>query len=211
MRFSNRKSAGHLLARHLLHYRNEAPLVLALPRGGVVVGVEIARRLDAHLDVLVVCRLGAPEFPELTIGAVTEEGVRVLDHLAIRLLAVTPAQLDRTSAEAEAELARRLDLFRGTRPLPQIRDRVVLLVDDGLASGVTVRAALQLLRGHQPRRLVLAAPVGPLATVTALRHQVDDLICPVSPSDFTYVGAYYGDFAQLRDEEVIGLLAGASD
>jgi len=204
--FEDRASAGRLLAQDLLAYKKDNPTVLALPRGGVVVGYEIARALNAPLDVIVARKLGAPGHEELGIGAIAPGGVRVLDEMAVQWLGITEAQLQRVMARETEEMNRRLRLYRGERPLPDVKNRTVILVDDGLATGVTARAAILSLRQQQPRRLVLAVPVCAAETAERLRQEVDDLVCASIPPYFRAVGIWYHRFEQTTDQEVIDLL-----
>lgn len=204
--FEDRADAGRLLARELLHYKKEYPIVLALPRGGVVVGYEIARTLDAPLDVIVARKLGAPGHEELGIGAIAPGGVRVLDEAAVEWLGITDARLQRVTERETEEMNRRLRLYRGDRPLTDVRDRTAILVDDGLATGVTARAAILYLRQQQPRRLILAIPVCASETAERLREEVDDFVCASTPPYFRAVGLWYRNFAQTTDQEVIDLL-----
>lgn len=206
MLFRDREDAGRRLAEELTRYRDEDPLVLALPRGGVVVGYEVAHALDAPLDIIVARKLGAPHQPELGIGAIAPGDVRVLDEMAIQLLGISRAQIEQTVAEERREMERRLQCYRGERPLPELGGRTVMLVDDGLATGVTARAAIQAIRRQAPRRLVLAVPVCPPETAEALRPLVDDLVALSTPPDFHAVGLWYETFAQTSDDEVIDLL-----
>ncbi len=207
--FHDRTDAGRRLAQRLTVYRGPDTVVLALPRGGVEVGYEVARELDAPLDVIVARKLGAPGQRELGIGAIAPGGVRVLDEETIALLRVTPREIDAVAAEEAAEMARRERLFREGRPALDLSGRTVILVDDGLATGVTARAAVRAIRTRQPRRIVLAVPVCAPETAAALRGEVDDLICVESPPDFIAVGRWYEDFDQTSDQEVIDLLARA--
>lgn len=209
--FEDRALAGRVLARHLLSYREERPIVLALPRGGVVVGAEIARALKAPLDVIVARKLGAPGHEELGIGAIAPGGVRVVDEQAVQWLGISEAQMERIVARETEEMNRRQRLYRGDRPGPEVQDRTVILVDDGLATGVTARAAIASLRQQKPRRLILAVPVCPVETADRLRVEVDDLICPSLPADFGAVGLWYQRFEQTTDQEVIDLLAAAQE
>jgi putative phosphoribosyl transferase len=208
--FRDRADAGRRLATKLLHYRDENPIVLALPRGGVVVGFEIARALHAPLDVIVARKLGAPGREEMGIGAIAPGGVRVLDEQAVQWFGITEAQLQRIVARETEEMNRRLLLYRGDRPLPDVQDRTAILVDDGLATGVTARAAILWLRQQRPRRLVVAMPVCASETVGRVRAEVDDLICASTPPHFRAVGLWYRDFEQTTDQEVIDLLERAA-
>jgi putative phosphoribosyl transferase len=208
--FQDRAEAGRQLAAQLLRYRDENPLVFALPRGGVVVGYEVAQALKAPLDVIVARKLGAPQQPELGIGAIAPGGVRVLDEQAVAWLEVSEAQLERITVRETVEMERRERLYRGDRPPTEVRDRTVILVDDGLATGVTARAALLSLRREQPRYLVLAIPVCASQTADAMRADVDDLVCASSPPYFRAVGLWYRNFTQVSDAEVIDLLRRAA-
>jgi putative phosphoribosyl transferase len=207
--FEDRADAGRVLAEKLLHYSEEDPIVLALPRGGVVVGYEIARALNAPLDVVVVRKLGAPGQEELGIGAIAPGGARVLDEQAVRWLGITESHMQQVIAKETEELDRRLRLYRGNRPLPDVKNRTAILVDDGLATGVTARAAIMSLRRQLPRRLVLAIPVCASDTAERVRAEVDDLVCASVPPYFRAVGLWYRHFDQTTDQEVIELLARA--
>ncbi|HLZ69891.1 MAG TPA: phosphoribosyltransferase [Dehalococcoidia bacterium] len=207
--FHDRADAGRRLAQLLQAYRGPDAIVLALPRGGVEVGYEVARLLGAPLDVIVARKLGAPAQRELGIGAIAPGGVRVLDRDTIALLGIPPAQIDAVVAEETAEMERRERAFRGGLPAPDLAGCSVILVDDGLATGVTARAAIRAIRAARPRRIVLAVPVCPPETAAALRSEVDELVCVESPADFLAVGRWYENFDQTSDEEVIELLARA--
>ena len=174
--FRDREDAGRRLAERLAGYRDEGPVVLALPRDGVPVGYKISRTLGAPLDVFVACKLGAPDQPELGIGAVAQGGVRVLNEDALEALAVPNGYIARAAEEETAEIERRLELLRGERPEPEVRGRTAILVDDGLATGVTARAAVEALRRRNPGRLVLAVPVCAAQSVELLRPEVDEMV-----------------------------------
>ena len=204
--FVDRADAGRRLAERLARYRDEDPIVLALPRGGVPVGAEVARALGAPLDVFVSRKLGAPGQPELGIGAVAQGGTRILNKDIVEQIGIPQEYLEEVTRRELAEVNRRLRLLRGERPKPEIRDRTAILVDDGLATGVTARAAVRALRERGPRRLVLAVPVCPPRTARLLAPEVDDLLCLHTPQDFYAVGLWYRDFEQTTDEEVIELL-----
>ncbi|MEU7569044.1 phosphoribosyltransferase family protein [Streptomyces fradiae] len=212
MRFEDRGDAGRLLGESV---RERAagqgwsdPVVIALPRGGVPVGAQVARALDAPLDVLVVRKIGAPGRPEVGIGAIAGEAPPLFDGRALRMLGITPDELGADVARERTELHRREALYRRGAPAPDLRGRAVVLVDDGLATGVTARAAARRLREEEPERLVLAVPVGDRRAVAELRTEVDDLVCLSQPADFRAVGLWYEDFEQVGDEEVLGILAG---
>ncbi|MGQ0713923.1 MAG: phosphoribosyltransferase [Gemmatimonadaceae bacterium] len=211
MLFVNRTQAGQRLgaelSQRLPQLREEDPLVLAIPRGGVPVGYEAARALDAPLDLFIARKLGAPGHEELGIGAVAPGGTRILDTDAIRALDVSDAYIEDVTRKELAELERRLRRFRGDRPPPRIAGRSVVLVDDGLATGVTALASLAALRIEQPRRLLFAAPVCSIEGAQTVRRQADDVVCIAMPERFFGVGAWYHDFTQTTDEEVEDLLA----
>lgn len=207
--FHDRHDAGRVLAEALEAYRNRAPLVLGIPRGGVVVGAEVARRLGAELDVVVARKLGAPAHPELAIGAVTADGGRWLNGALVASLGVDAAYVDEVTRSEMAEARAREARFRGVRPAPEVRGRVVILVDDGFATGATVRAAARALRKRKPARLVAAAPVGAPETCHELLAEVDEVVCPRQPSPFRAVGLFYERFEDTPDAEVAALLADA--
>lgn len=209
--FRDRKESGQLLAKRLRRYAgSENAIVLGLPRGGVVTAFEVATALDLPLDVLVVRKLGAPGYPELAMGAVTRGGVRVLNEDVIRQLHVSKAEIDAVAEREELEVARRELLFRDNRPPLDIRGRTVIVVDDGLATGSTMFAAVRLLQSRNPARIVIAIPVAPVETVERLRREVQELVCLMMPPSFNAVGEWYADFAQVRDDEVVELLRAAS-
>lgn len=184
-------------------------VVYALPRGGVPVGAEVAKALHAPLEVFVSRKIGAPFQPEFGIGAIAEGGVRVLNGRAVSLVNVSSEELDRMTAREETELQRRVKLYRGERPLRQPKGRMAILVDDGLATGVTAEAALVSLRKLEPKRLVLAVPVCAPETAARLESIADDVVSVLAPADLFAVGVWYDDFRQTSDAEVIELLAGA--
>jgi putative phosphoribosyl transferase len=207
-RFLDRRDAGRQLASRLTAYADRPDvIVLALPRGGVPVAHEVARALHVPLDVILVRKLGVPGHEELAMGAVASGGVRVLDPSVIRVARVTPAEVDAVTEIEQRELARRAAEYRGDRPFPAIEGRTVILVDDGLATGATMRAAVMALRQEHPARLVVAAPVAPPQTCEEFREIADDVVCAVTPEPFYAVGLWYEDFGQTTDEEVRELLA----
>ncbi|MBI3909445.1 MAG: phosphoribosyltransferase [Armatimonadetes bacterium] len=208
--FEDRREAGKALEEALLPYRDEHPIVLAVPRGGVVVGDEVARALEAPLDVIVARKLGAPGQPELAIGAVVsgEPPIHVLNEDLVRLLAVPDWYINEEAQHQEEEIRRRLTRFRGDRPALDLSGRTVILVDDGIATGYTLRAAIQAIRRQQPARLVVAVPVAPPETVEALHPEVDALVYLETPSPFYAVGVWYIEFSQVSDDEVAAILAG---
>jgi len=207
-RFRNRQSAGRLLAEKLTAYANGPDvLVLALPRGGVPVAYEVARALGAPLDVFLVRKLGVPGHEELAMGAVATGGVRVLNDQIVQHLGIPSYVIDGVAAQEQQELARRERLYRGNRPPPDVRGRTVILVDDGLATGATMRAAVMAVRQLHPARIVAAIPTASPDTCDALRTEVDDVICAITPEPFLAVGHWYEDFSQTTDDEVRNLLS----
>jgi putative phosphoribosyl transferase len=207
-RFRNRAEAGALLGRRLEAYAGRADvLVLALPRGGVPVGLEVAQALGAPLDAYLVRKLGLPGQEELAMGAIATGGARVLNEELVAHLGLRPSLIDRVAEREAAELARRERLFRGERPPPEVRGRVVILVDDGLATGSTMRAAVAALRGQRPARIVAAVPVAPEQTAQILAGEVDELVALSTPQPFHAVGLWYTDFSEVKDEDVRRLLA----
>jgi erythromycin esterase-like protein/predicted phosphoribosyltransferase len=206
--FRDRSDAGRLLASKLAAYANHPDvLVLALPRGGVPVAYEVARALGAPLDVFLVRKLGVPGHEELAMGAVATGGVRVLNDQVVHALHIPDYVIDAVAAQEQQELARRERLYRGGRPPPDVRGRTVILVDDGLATGATMHAAIKALRLLQPDRLVVAVPTAAPEACEALRAEVDEVICAITPEPFYAVGLWYEDFSQTTDEEVRDLLA----
>jgi putative phosphoribosyl transferase len=206
--FRDRREAGRVLAERLAHYRGRPDLlVLALPRGGVAVGFEVAHALEAPLDVFVVRKLGFPGHEEYAMGAIASGGVRFMNPMPG--IEVSPEALDQVVAREQAELARRERLYRGDRPSLELRERTVIVVDDGLATGATMSAAVLAIRQQGPARLVVAVPVGAAQTCRSLREQADDVVCVTMPTPFRAVGLWYRDFPQASDEEVHALLAEA--
>lgn len=206
--FHDRTEAGRQLAQRLAAYANRPDvIVLALPRGGVPVAAEIAARLHAPLDVFLVRKLGAPWHPELAIGAIAVGGVEVLSHDLIADLGIPAFVVQQIAERERLELNRRDREFRGDREPPAIRDRVVILVDDGLATGSTMEAAIVALRKSEPAQIVVAVPVGAPETCQRLGQMVDHLVCLSMPAAFSAVGQWYEDFSQTTDEEVRDLLA----
>jgi putative phosphoribosyl transferase len=209
--FVDREHAGEMLSKSLAHFqgRHPPPVVLGLPRGGVVVAAVIARSLQAPLDVLLVRKLGAPQQPELAIAALTlhdDQPHVILNHRVIEAVGVDESYLANETSVQVDEIRRRRWLYRGERPPVALAGRTVIVVDDGIATGATVRAALQLVRKAEPARLILAVPVAPAQAIDELRREVDELICLHAPWNFTAVGASYQHFDQTTDEEVIELL-----
>ena len=207
MRFHNRMEAGQLLARRLLPYANRSDvLVLGLPRGGVPVAFEVARALRAPLDMLVVRKLGVPGQEELALGAIASGGSRVLNPEVVQGLDIPQWMIEDITAREQQELARRERRYRGNRPELDVRGRMVILVDDGLATGATMRAAIAALRQQHPARVVMAVPGAPPPVCRELRAVADEAICLLTPEPFLGVGRWYDDFAPTTDEEVRSLL-----
>ena len=206
-KFQNRMEAGRALAEQLSRYADRPHvLVLALPRGGVPVAYEVARRLHAPLDVFLVRKLGVPGHEELAMGAIASGGVRVLNEEVVRMLSIPPRVIDAVADVEKGELQRREQLYRGNRPSPQIEGKTVFLVDDGLATVSTMRAAVLALRQQRPAKLIVAVPVAAAETCEALRDEADEVVCATTPQPFHAVGVWYGDFSQTSDEEVRQLL-----
>lgn len=207
MIFQNRSEAGRALASALGDYAHRPDVVvLALPRGGVPVGFEVARELGAPLDVFVVRKLGTPGQEELAAGAIASGGTRVLNSEVVEALGIPPQTIDVIARREEFELERREREFRGDRPPLDVRGKTVILVDDGLATGSTMRAAVAALRAKEPARIVVAVPVAAAATCNRVRAEVDEMICLYAPDEFYAVGEWYSDFTQTSDEEVRELL-----
>ncbi len=208
--FADRTEAGQRLARALHAYAGRADLlVLALPRGGVPVAFEVARALRAPLDLLLVRKLGVPGQEELAMGAIASGGIRVLNREVIAATGVGEARIEAAAAREQRELERRATAYRGDRPPAEIAGRCIILIDDGLATGATMRAALAALRPQHPGALVVAVPVAPRDTLSRLRAEADDVVCLEAPDDFYAIGAWYRDFGQLDDDQVRDLLARA--
>jgi putative phosphoribosyl transferase len=209
--FSNRTEAGRLLAEKLLKYAGRADvIVLGVPRGGVPVAFEVAQRLGAPFDVFIVRKLGVPGFEELAVGAIASGGVRVLNEDVMRAIPNVNEVIELVTAKETAELERREQSYRDGRSAPELRDRVVILVDDGLATGATMRAAVKALRQCGAARIVVAVPVGPPDTCREIEEEADETVCATTPEFFQAVGQYYEDFSQTSDEEVRELLARAA-
>ena len=211
MLFRDRKEAGRFLARKLMAYADRSDvLVLALPRGGVPVAWEVAQVLHAPLDVFLVRKLGLPGHEEFAMGAIASGGVRVLNDDVVRALGVSRDTIEAIAARERRELERRERIYRGDRPAPDVRGRTVILIDDGLATGSTMRAAVAALRQQKPARIVVAVPVGAAETCAEFQDEVDEAICALTPEPFYAVGVWYGDFSQTTDEEVHDLLEQAA-
>ncbi len=211
-RFRDRFEAGQRLAEALKHYAGRPRLlVLALPRGGVPVAYQVARALQAPLDVMLVRKLGVPGHEEFAMGAIASGGIRVISHDVVTALGIPNGALDIIVAEEERELRRRERAYRGDRLPPQVQGKTVILVDDGLATGSTMRAAVAALKVQRPERLVIAVPVAAAETCEAMRREADEVVCALAPEPFIAVGQWYQDFSQITDEEVSELLRRADE
>lgn len=207
MHFQDRHEAGQLLAKELVPLRGQKDLiVLGIPRGGVVVAHEVAKVLGAQLDVFIARKIGAPQNPELAIGAVASDGTLVLDHNLIARIGVPEQYVESETARQRREIDRRLQAYRGSRRALELKDKTVILVDDGVATGATVLASLRAIRQHKPKQLILAIPVGPPDTVDTLSREADRVVCLDTPEMFWAVGAFYAVFDQTTDAEVVRLL-----
>lgn len=207
-RFHDRREAGQLLARQLAQFKGrEDVIVLALPRGGVPVAYEIARELTTPLDVFVVRKLGVPWQPELAMGAIAGKGTEVLNGDVVTAYNIPPHVIRAVAEREGQELQRRLQQYRGNRPFPDLFGRTAILVDDGLATGSSMRAAINALKLERPKAIVVAVPVAAAQTCQDLRSTVDAVVCLYTPPDFAAVGRWYEDFSQTTDEEVHDLLA----
>ena len=205
--FEDRSEAGRRLAKQLIGYAGRTDvLLLALPRGGVPVAFEIAKTLNAPLDAFLVRKLGVPGHEELAMGAIASGGVRVINHEVVRSMGIPEEVIDQVAAREKLELERRERAYRGERPKPDVRGRIVILVDDGLATGATMRAAVAALRAQDPARIIVAVPTAAPEACEAFEHEVDEIVCLTRPWPFFGVGASYQDFSQTTDEEVRRLL-----
>ena len=207
MLFRDRAHAGALLARRLAKYRTrDDVIVLGLPRGGIPVAYEVARSLQAPLDVFLVRKLGVPGYEEVAMGAIATGGVRVVNQSVVQSLGIPDREIDRVAAAEQRELERREAAYRSKSGPPEVGGRIVILVDDGLATGSTLRAAVAALRPLGPAKIVVAVPVAASETCAAFRHEVDEIVCAETPDPFYAVGRFYDDFSQTTDEEVCDLL-----
>jgi putative phosphoribosyl transferase len=205
--FQNRAEAGHLLAQKLMAYAYRSDVwVLGLPRGGVPVAFEVAKALQVPMDIWLVRKLGVPTQKELAMGAIAMGGVRVLNQEVVRWLGISDAVIDKVAAQEQQELERRNQVYRGNRPAPDLQNRTVILVDDGVATGSTMHAAIASLRQRQPDRIVVAVPVAPPSIYRDFKHEADEIICLQTPESFHAIGAWYVDFSQTTDQEVRALL-----
>ena len=207
MQFCNRTEAGQLLAQQLTAYANcENTIVLGLPRGGVPVAFEVAKHLNLPLDICLVRKLGVPGRKELAMGAIAADGVRVLNHSVVDWLDISDQIIEHITVQEKAELDRRERCYRGYRPFPNLHNRNLLLVDDGVATGSTLRAAIAILKHHQPAQLIVAVPIASPSTVKELEAEVDQVICLQTPEQLHSISLWYEDFTQTSDETVCALL-----
>ncbi|HEY5931938.1 MAG TPA: phosphoribosyltransferase [Nitrospira sp.] len=207
MTFKNREEAGRRLAEQLIRYRDDpAALILALPRGGVAVGYQLSLGLHLPLDVFIARKLGAPDNPEYALGAVGETGTIYLNPDAMAAYSLSCPDVEEVVQVQQLEIARRQNLYRQGRPLPTLTDRIVILVDDGIATGSTFFASAKSIKHLKPRRLIGAIPVGPVETIQEARRQVDELVVLATPNPFWAVGNHYVDFAQVSDHDVTDYL-----
>ena len=206
MLFSDRSEAGERLAARLEIYRGREPLILAVPRGGVVVAGPIHEAIGGELDLIITRKIGAPHQRELAIGATSGDGFIMLNDELISRIGIFPDYIKKAAAKEQAEIARRLKLYRGERSLPQIEGRLVIVVDDGVATGYTMLAALRSLREQKPAELALAVPVGPPETFDRLKNEVEALVYLEAPVDFAAVGQFYRSFDQVSDDQVVAIL-----
>ncbi len=210
-RLRDRREAGRILAAELMSYAGRPEVVvLGLPRGGVVVAYEVAAALRAPLDIFMVRKLGVPGHEELAMGAIASGGVLTLNDDVVSTLGITPEQIDAAVQRQQAVLEQREAVYRGAAPPLRLEGKTVIVVDDGLATGASMRTALRALRQHDPGRLVVAVPVGPESTCRELAADAEEVVCAVMPDPFQAVGAWYQDFSQTEDEEVVDLLLKAS-
>lgn len=206
-KIKNREEAGRRLADELAGYEGRKDvLILALPRGGVPVAEPIAKALKAPMDVFIVRKLGVPGHRELAMGAIASGGVRVMNMDVVRSLSISEEQIEKVADTEQRELERREKQYRGDRSFPEISGKTVILVDDGIATGATMRVAIKALRKAGPHKLVVAVPLAPPDTCEILSREVDELVCPLRPSPFHAIGLWYEDFSQVSDETVEGIL-----
>lgn len=211
MLYKNRQDAGYQLAQKLKKYTNDKPVIIALPRGGVVLGYEVAKMLNAQLDVIVPRKIGAPFHPEFGVGAIAPKGIRILNPEYINLLRISESQIEQIIEEETIEMNRRIKLYRKDLPPLDLHEKMVIIVDDGIATGVSTKAAVLSVKQMNPKKIILAVPVCPPDMAINFRKEVDEFLCLKEPPDFYAVGAYYNDFEQVTDEEVINLIQKAKE
>lgn len=205
-RFRNREEAAKRLAKELLEYRGKNPVVLAIPRGGIIIAYEVAKALNAPLDLIIPRKIGAPGNPELAIGAVTEDGTTILNQRLVAELGISKDYIELEKEDQIQEIKRRIKVYRGDAPPQSLEGKTVIVVDDGIATGATMKAAIHSIRKQSPSTIVVATPVGPPDTIEELRREVNELVCLVVFEPFFAIGQFYEDFSQVSDEEVIRLL-----
>lgn len=206
MLFKNRREAGEKLAAQLEAYKGRKPLILAVPRGGVAVAEPVWENIGGELDLIITRKIGAPYQPELAIGAVSGDGFVMLNNNIVSRLNVTEDYINTAAEKEQNEIRRRIKIYRGNRSMPLIDNRLVVIIDDGVATGYTLLAALRSLQEKNPAKLVLAIPVGPPDTLTMLENEVDELLCLEAPVHFSAVGQFYRQFDQVSDSEVTAIL-----
>jgi predicted phosphoribosyltransferase len=209
MSFKDRSDAGRQLAARLVKYKGQYPVLLALPRGGVPVAAEVAVVLGAPIDLVLVRKIGVPSQPELAMGAIVDGDTPIVvrNEEVIRIAGVDERSFQAVRDREFAEIERRRRVYLGDRARIGVKDRVAIVIDDGIATGATTRAALRAIRMRQPKRLILAAPVGPTDTIAVMREETDEVLCLEIYEDFSSIGAFYEDFRQITDQEVVALLA----
>ena len=205
-RFSDRRQAGALLAMELKQWRGRKAVVLGIPRGGIIVAEELSRRLEAELDIVLSRKLGAPNNPELAVGSVTEDGNVFLNEEIVSALSLGQGYIEKEKAYQMREIERRIALFRKARPKISLKDKSVIVTDDGVATGATMKAALWAARQEHPKKLIAALPVGPPETIQELSVIADEVLCLRAPEFFSAVGQFYAEFGQVEDEEVLEIL-----
>lgn len=211
MIYEDRHDAGIKLAEKLTKYKNDQPVIMALPRGGVIIGYEVAKMLNAPLDIIVARKLGTPFQPELGIGAIAPNDIRILNNELIKLLNIPESEIENIIQTETTEMNRRIDFYRKDLPQVDLKDKVVIIVDDGLATGVSTNAAVLAIRQMKPKKIILAVPVAPPNTASRFKKEIDEFLCLNQPPDFYAVGYYYNDFSQTTDEEVVDLLQKAKN
>ena len=204
--FVNRAHAGKELSKQLMRYEGSNSVVLALPRGGVPIGFEVAKALHTSLNVIIARKIGAPYNKEFGIGALSEKDTLLLDIHAIQSRKIPKEVIDSTVKEERKELQRRIELYRGNKPLPDLEDKRVILVDDGLATGVTAKAVIEAIKKLHPKNIIFASPVCSYESVEQINHMVDTVVCLVTPFDMVSIAEWYRDFTQVSDNEVLSLL-----
>ena len=200
--YPDRRAAGKLLAERLASIVETKPIILSLPRGGVIIGAEVAKALDAEHDLVICRKIGAPYNPEVAIGALTQDGQLLQDDVVIDALAITKGYLETQIRLGLKEIDRQLSRFRGEKPFPDLLNKTVVLVDDGLATGFTMEAAVEFTRRMEPSRIIIGIPVGAAEAIAKLKAKVDQIVCPLIPVKFWAVGQFYQNFSQVKDEEV---------